>query len=324
MVIIIGPTSSGKTSLALKLCQKFNGEIISADSRQVYRDLNIGTGKTPISNNSTVPEYAVVKNDNVWQFNNTKVWGYDVCDLDKTYSVSDFVKDANNFKKQIEANKKMPIMVGGTGYFIESFLFPKLNFDIPPNEVLRKNLESKSVSDLQKMLSKTILKSLNESDIKNKRRLIRQIEIQDYRKERKLKTRNQNNKLPYEDTLILYLTSKREYLITRADVWVDTIWPKLIAEVNKLIKSGYKDVEALNNMIYKEAKLQVLKALSEDDAKNKAKTAIHQYIKRQITYFKKFKTAIELDIQKKDYEKKAFHEVEFYLKRQSLKKKGII
>ena len=150
LLVILGPTATGKTDLALLLVKKFNGELVSCDSRQVYKGLDIGTGKYPGAK--------------------VKVWMYDVADPKRQYSVADYVKDANKVINQILAKKKLPIIVGGTGLYLKALLqgFPHLA--IPVDRKLRVKLQKLSLEKLQnklKNLSPQKWEKMNYSDRQN-------------------------------------------------------------------------------------------------------------------------------------------------------------
>ncbi len=153
LLIICGPTATGKTKLAVSLAQKFDGELISADSRQVYRGMDLVTGK----------EWADVP-----------IWLYDVVDPDHEFSVSHWAKLAKDAIADIQNRGKLPVVVGGTGLYIKALLDPFETIDIPPNKKLRESLGKLTVGQLQKMVSRG---AMNESDWNNPRRLIRRIEI---------------------------------------------------------------------------------------------------------------------------------------------------
>jgi len=153
LLVICGPTATGKTALAAALAKKFDGELISADSRQVYRGMDIVTGK----DRPDVP-----------------IWLYDVVNPDEEFSVSHWVRLANNAIADIQKRNKLPIVVGGTGLYIHALLNPLETIDIPPNRRLRKKLQSMTAHELQKMISRG---DMNQSDWNNPRRLIRKIEI---------------------------------------------------------------------------------------------------------------------------------------------------
>jgi len=159
ILVISGPTATGKTQLAFKLAKKFNGELISADSRQVYKGMDIGTGK---------------------EWGDVPIWGYDIVEPNQEWSAAHFVKLAEKLIPEIQSRGKLPIVVGGTGLYISNLLNPPETLNIPPDKKLRKELEKLSVAELQDRLKKADSKrfyGMNESDQQNPRRLVRAIEI---------------------------------------------------------------------------------------------------------------------------------------------------
>ncbi|MBI5356461.1 hypothetical protein HZB78_02510 [Candidatus Collierbacteria bacterium] len=167
ILIISGPTAAGKTQLAFRLAKQFDGELISADSRQVYRGMDIGTGK----------EFPVqVKTQN----SKLKIFGYDLVNPDEEWSAAHFVKLADKLIPEIQSRGRLPIIVGGTGLYIANLLNPPETLNIPPDRKLRAELEKPAVAELQDRLKKINQKrfeKMNESDRSNPRRLIRAIEI---------------------------------------------------------------------------------------------------------------------------------------------------
>jgi len=153
ILIVCGPTATGKTALASQLAKKFDGELISADSRQVYRGMDVVTGK----DRPDVP-----------------IWLYDVVNPDEEFSVSHWIKLARRAINDISKRGKLPIIVGGTGLYIHALLHPLETITIPPDRALREQLQEQSVKELQQMLTRG---SMNNSDWNNPRRLIRKIEI---------------------------------------------------------------------------------------------------------------------------------------------------
>ena len=160
VIVILGPTSSGKSDLAIKLARKYNGEIISADSRQIYRGMDIGTGKISKAQQKSV-----------------KHWMIDIVSPKNDYNVSKFKKDAEKIIKNILKRGKLPIICGGTGFWIKAIVdnvdFPK----VKPNKELRKKLEKISTEKLFKTLQKLDPERAKNIDAKNKVRLVRAIEI---------------------------------------------------------------------------------------------------------------------------------------------------
>jgi tRNA dimethylallyltransferase len=159
ILVVCGPTATGKTALAVHLAKKFSGELVSADSRQVYRGMDLITGKEK----ADVP-----------------IWLYDVVDPDEEFSVSHWVKLAGRAVADIQKRNKLPIVVGGTGLYIHALLNPLETVNIPPDSKLRAQLSMISKEKLQKklqMVAPNVWKKLNISDSNNPRRLIRKIEI---------------------------------------------------------------------------------------------------------------------------------------------------
>ncbi len=160
IIVVVGPTASGKTSLSVALARKFNGEIISADSRQVYKGLDIGTAKATSKEMADVPHHLI-----------------DVVDIDTTYSVTNFKVDANVAVNRILNRDKLPIIAGGTFFYVDALLGKSPISEVPPNEALRTELEKKDKKDLYKALEKLDPRRAAEIDPDNKRRLVRALEI---------------------------------------------------------------------------------------------------------------------------------------------------
>lgn len=188
LLIICGPTAAGKTKLAAKLARKFHGELVSADSRQVYRGNDLETNKE----RPDVP-----------------IWLYDVADHGSEFSVSHWVKLARQAIADIQIRNKLPIIVGGTGLYINAFIHPFESIDIPPDKTLReKNL---SVKELQKMVPRG---DMNDSDWNNPRRLIRKIEIANFKRSHLAR---QSETLKKKETLVIGLTAPLPALYKRID-----------------------------------------------------------------------------------------------------------
>ena len=160
LLVIMGPTASGKSDLAVSLAKKINGEIISADSRQVYKGLDIGTGKITKKEMCGVPHHLL-----------------DVVSPKKIFTASSFKKFAEKKVGEIAKRGRLPIICGGTGFYIDALLGDKQIPEVPPNLELRKKLEKKSVEELFKILQKLDPERATNIDAKNPRRLVRAIEI---------------------------------------------------------------------------------------------------------------------------------------------------
>ncbi len=160
LIVILGPTASGKTDLSIKLAKKFNGEIVSADSRQVYKGLDIGSGKITKSKMRGITHHLL-----------------DVANPKRKFTVSQYQKLALRAIKNIQKRNKIPFLVGGTGFYIKSIVDGIIIPDVKPNWKLRKKLEKKNTAELFLMLKKLDPERAKTIDAKNPRRLIRAIEI---------------------------------------------------------------------------------------------------------------------------------------------------
>lgn len=302
ILIILGPTSSGKTDLAIHLAKKFNGEIISCDSRQVYKALDIGTGKLP-SQNSKV---SFKKYDKYWEVEGVKIWMYDVANPTKRYDVSKYSKDARKIVEQITKNKKLPIIVGGTGLYLKALIYGLTNLKISTNKKLRKELEKLTLNSLQNKIKKISInkwESLNESDQKNPRRLIRAIELAVLSPEQTEK--NFNGLVKEYEILKIGLSAPRNILNKRIDLRVDQrLNEGMIKEAELLNKEGLsiKRMKELG-LEYGVLADYLSGKITKDELVENLKIKIHQYAKRQMTWFKK-----DLDISWFDVTKKGWIE----------------
>lgn len=192
LVIICGPTATGKTKLGIHLANKFNGEIISADSRQVYRGMDVGTGK---GLSTTKNQRLEIKINNqiftLYDLEGVKIWGYDLVEPDQEFSVAHFHHFAAQAISDIRSREKTPIIVGGTGLYLKSLTQSIETINVPMDRNLRSQLESLTTSELQQRLQQLNpqkVKSMNNSDQNNPRRLIRAIEVAEFKKQTLKKT----------------------------------------------------------------------------------------------------------------------------------------
>jgi len=299
--IILGPTSSGKTSIALDLCKIFDGEIISADSRQVCKFMDIGTGKVPVKSDINLKKYT-----DHWELNDVKVWGYDLVSPDDFFSGYDFADYSLKKAKEILEKGKTVFLVGGTGFYVDLFTGKMKPSKVLPDLNLRDSLEKLSLSDLQNKLKALNEKAFQNIDQKNKVRLIRAIE-----KELSIDVRNEQ--LPYlDDAKFTYigLTGDRDYLYKRVDNWVDEIWDGgLIDEVKSLVEMGYGDSSKIKGIVYKEVFDYIEGNLKKSEAMQKTKFNLHSYIRRQQTWFKKNNLIEWFDITKDDFKEIIYNRI---------------
>lgn len=216
LLVICGPTATGKTALAAALAKKFNGELVSADSRQVYCGMDIVTGK----DKPDVP-----------------IWLYNVVNPEEEFSVSHWVRLAKRAVADIAKRNKLPIIVGGTGLYIRALIHPFATIDIPPNKALRNKLQTLSVTQLQNMVKRS---DMNDSDWQNPRRLIRRIEIAKGEKIHK------SQKKIY-DTLLIGLTAPLPILDARIDKrFAQRIQQGMKEEIDRLIKKYGRDFPSMS------------------------------------------------------------------------------
>lgn len=299
--IILGPTSSGKTSLALDLCKKYNGEIISADSRQIYKNIDIGTGKLPVGQNIKVE-----RGNKSWVLDRIRIWGYDITTLDSFFSGYDFALFALKKAKEILKSGRNVFLVGGTGFYIELFTGKVKPSKVRPDLELRESLNLMSLEDLKEKLFKLSSKAFNKIDKNNKIRLVRAIE-------REVSKEINEVGLSYLkncDFVYIGLTAPREFLYKRSDLWVEKIWKcGVVEEVKSLIKLGYGSFPEMHGLVYKSIMQFLEGKIAEAEAIQQSKYDIHKYIRRQIIYFRRNKDVIWVDISKDDYRKIIYNEI---------------
>lgn len=176
VLIICGPTATGKTSLGIKLAKQFNGEIISADSRQVYRGMDIGTGKgVPTNAQFLISNFQNTDDIGYYMIGSTKIWGYDLSDPNTVFNVADYRKLMLPVVEDIISRGKLPIIVGGTGFYIDALVDPPETIGVEINQKIRKELDQLTRYQLQERLAKIDnhkLSLMNNSDRNNPRRLL--------------------------------------------------------------------------------------------------------------------------------------------------------
>ena len=304
MLVIYGPTQTGKTNLAISLAKKYNGELISADSRQVYKGLDIGSGKVGFSD-------IVSKHHGYWVVNGVRIDGFDLIDPGQQFSAADFLEFAHTTMTQIIGAKKTPIVVGGTGFYIKALLYGIRSIGIPADWKLRSGLEKLSSDDLYKQLfsiDPARAKSMNQSDRANPRRLIRAIEIvllNQKSKSKNQKVKTTNYKLPTTNYQLLGLTAPNEFLFKKADRWLEErISYGLIEEVKGLLSAGV-DSNWLKNLglEYRWITKYLLGVNSYEESHFRLKGDVHSFIRRQKTWFPKFKNIKHFDISTKNFRK---------------------
>ncbi len=269
VIAVVGATASGKTSYAIELAKKINGEIISADSRLVYKGMDIGTAKPTIDEMQEIPHYMI-----------------DVVEPEYNYSVGLYVKEAKKHITDIISRGKVPIVAGGTGLYFRVLLE---NYDLPdvkPDYELRKELSSYSYEELLEMLTKLDEKAANSVEKNDKKKLIRYIEIIKLAGKpldlvRGVKEKEFNVEW-------VGLNFPREILYDRINKRVDLMIEQgLIDETKKLLQKHGRISNITDTIGYREVLSYLDGELSLDEAKDKLKQNTRNYAKRQLTWFRK-------------------------------------
>jgi len=280
ILVICGPTATGKTGLGLKLAKKYNGEIISADSRQIYQGMDIATGKDI--------DKGVWKTDH-WEIEGIPLWMLDVIKPNQEFSVANYCGMAQQVISKIIKKNKLPILVGGTGFYIKGLIDGVETFGIPPDWNLRRKLEIKTVDELFLLLSKLdALRagSMNSSDRKNPRRLIRAIEIASPNEN--IITKNKKE-IKFQNVLMIGLSASYEELYRRIDKRIEQqVENGAEKEVKQLLLEGYNwDLPSMTAMGYGVWQDYFEEKISLSEMIKKWKLSEHDYARRQMTWFKK-------------------------------------
>ncbi|MEK7614988.1 MAG: tRNA (adenosine(37)-N6)-dimethylallyltransferase MiaA [Patescibacteria group bacterium] len=287
LISICGPTASGKTGLGIEIAQRFNGEVISVDSRQIYREMNIGTAKVagdPIETGGTLRQ--MIEGAKPVIVEGVSHWGIDLVDPDTDYSVAEFKEYAEKKIAEIVRRGHVPILVGGTGLWLHALID---NYDLtqtPADPVLRAELEQKTVGDLFAELKRIDPEGAEIIDRDNKRRLVRAVEVT--RLTGKPFSQQQTKGIPKYDVLQIGLSVDREVLNERINTRVDEMIANgLVNEVRALEKKYGSKIDSMSGIGYRqicwffEGKMSLVSAIQE------IKQATRQYAKRQMTWFKR-------------------------------------
>ena len=284
VIVICGPTASGKTALSIELAKKINGEIISADSMQIYKDMDIGTAKPTKEEMQGIKHYLL-----------------DFVSPEERYSVAQYKQDAKAAIKEIIAKGKTPIIVGGTGLYIDSLIYEIEYSDIKIDEDYRKQLEKiveeKGLDELYKMAMKIDPIAMEKISLNDKKRIMRVLEI--YKSTGKTKTQQEeeSRKNPVEyDYKVFAINWDREILYKRINKRVDLMIEQgLIDEVRNILKKYDKFPTAMQGLGYKEVMDYINGIYTKEEMIEKIKMETRRYAKRQLTWFRKNKQTIWLE-----------------------------
>ena len=286
VIVICGPTASGKTALSIELAKKINGEIISCDSMQIYKDMNIGTAKP------TKEEMQDIKHHLI-----------DFVSPDERYSVADYKRDAKKAIKEVLQKGKTPIIVGGTGLYIDSLIYEIEYQEIPYDEEYRQQLENRAETEgLEKIwqeaekIDPLAMQKISKSD---KKRIIRVLEIYHATGKNKTMQEAESRKKEVEyDYKVYALNWDRETLYNRINIRVDQMIENgLIEEVKEIYNKYEKFPTAMQGLGYKEVVEYLEGKTTKEEMIEKIKMETRRYSKRQLTWFRKNKQTIWLEAQ---------------------------
>lgn len=269
LLMVTGPTASGKTALAATIAQRIGGEIISADSRQVYRRMNLGTGK----------DY------DDFQVNGTEIPCHliDIVDPGYKYNVFEYQRDFNKVYSDLRKRNIFPVVCGGSGMYADSIISGYKMFEVPPDSGLRIDLEKKSIEELKEILL-TFKNLHNTTDIDTKKRVIRAIEIEHSRKNKG----NHSSEFPKIRALVIGVMfdrdTRRKKISERLKQRLDS---GMIDEVKNLIETGINTETLIYyGLEYKFITLYLSGRSSYQEMVKDLEIAIHQFAKRQMTWFR--------------------------------------
>ena len=288
VIVICGPTASGKTALSIELAKKINGEIISCDSMQIYKDMNIGTAKPTKEEMQGIKHYLL-----------------DFVSPDERYSVADFKRDSKKAIKEIIAKGKTPIIVGGTGLYLDSLIYEIEYKDIKFDEEYRKKLEERvnkeGLNELYKEAKKVDPIAIEKISENDKKRILRILEIYNATGKNKTQQEIESRKQEVEyDYKVYALNWDREKLYDRINRRVDIMIEQgLVEEVKEILNKYKKFPTAMQGLGYKEVVEYLEGKCSKEEMIEKLKMETRRYAKRELTWFRKNKQTVWLDGQEK-------------------------
>lgn len=268
VLVITGSTASGKSSLGVQLAKQYNGEIISCDSVQVYKDLDIGSAKITSSEMEGIPHHLI-----------------DILSIDEPFSVAHFQQMAREKIDEITSRNKLPICVGGTGLYIKALLYD-YSFEIEPEQA--DDFDTYSNQQLFDLLVEKDPKQAELIHINNRKRLLRVVRLMQRQQTTRSEIIEKQNQEMLYDAQIVYCTFNRETLIDRIHQRVDHMFEQgLLQEVTELNhEANGREIQAMSAIGYREFKPFFNQEISLDEVKEKIKTHTRQFSKRQMTWFK--------------------------------------
>ena len=284
VIVICGPTASGKTALSIELAKQINGEIVSCDSMQIYKDMDIGTAKPTVEEMQGIKHYLI---------------GY--VSPEERYSVADYKTDAKKAIKEIIEKGKMPIIVGGTGLYLDSLIYEIEYQDIKLDEEYRKKLEEeveeKGLEVLYEKAKQIDEKAIEKISPNDKKRILRILEIYHATGKTKTEQEIESRKKEVEyDYKVYALDWDRQKLYDRINKRVDMMIEQgLIEEVKQILEKYDTFPTAMQGLGYKEVVDYLKEKLTKEEMIEKIKMETRRYAKRQLTWFRKNKQTIWLN-----------------------------
>ncbi|MFC1957799.1 tRNA (adenosine(37)-N6)-dimethylallyltransferase MiaA [Chloroflexota bacterium] len=303
LVAIIGPTAAGKSRLALKLAQDFNGEIVSVDSRQVYRHMDIGTAKPSRQELSLVPHHLI-----------------DIVNPGQDFSLAQYQQLAYQSIEDIQQRSKLALLAGGSGLYLWAVLEGWETPQVPPDPAFRRSLQEKADSGGSDELYRELLEvdpvAAGRIDRRNLRRVIRALEVSRYTGAHF--SQLQQKQAPSFSALIIGLTADRAELYHRIDLRVDRMIEQgLVEEVKKLVDMGYDfNLPAMSGIGYRQIGLFLRDEMTLPDAIRQIKFETHRFVRRQYNWFRLKDNRIKwFDIQHEEAESQISQEVATFISR---------
>ena len=284
VIVICGPTASGKTALSIELAKQINGEIVSADSMQIYKDMDIGTAKPTKEEMQGIKHYLI-----------------DFVSPDERYSVADYKQDAKKAIREILKKGKVPIIVGGTGLYVDSLIYeieyPNIEFDEKYREKLEKEVEEKGLEELYEKAKEVDVEATKKISKNDKKRILRILEIYHATGKNKTEQEIESRKKEVEfDYKVYALNWDREKLYERINKRVDIMIEQgLIEEVKNVYEKYNEFPTAMQGLGYKEVVEYLENKTTKEEMVEKIKQETRRYAKRQMTWFRKNKQTIWLN-----------------------------
>ena len=279
LIAIVGPTGVGKTAFSIRVAKKYNAEIISVDSRQIYAGMDIATGKEVDQG-----QWQAINNRPTLIIEGVPIHGLNLVSPDQDFSVADWHSVATSLIKQVQSHNKQPILVGGTGFYLSALQGKIDTLYIPQDKSLRQSLETRSTQELASQLQKLDPQTYKRVDKNNRPRLIRAIEIA----RNQASQENSSPKVSPYNLNMLGLTMDRQQLYKKIDNRIDKMIDQgLITETKKLLHSYDASLASMSGIGYAEMVDYLRGNMSKEQAIRRIKNRNHSYVRRQYTWFRK-------------------------------------